>query len=130
MGQLIWFPFEDERCTQAGWRLGRPPGARILLADRGHLLPRLTLPRANHHEQSKLFEEILALRSERLIAPGVPLLDTLLHELEAQQDANTTEWGSCEELLYPIKKPAGRDRGPSDPHTTIHSVLLPGPAPA
>lgn len=41
-----------------------------------------------------------------------------------------TEQTSCEELLYQIKNPSGRDRGRSDPPMSIHSAVLPGPAPA
>lgn len=70
------------------------------------------------------------MRSERLPRPGDPALGHLrLHELEAHQGADTTEWGSCEELLYPVKKRAGLT-DPSDVRTTVYTMLLPGPAPA
>ncbi len=89
--------------------------------------------------QSKLFEESFDLRSERLHRPGDPVPGyPPPARARGDQDADTTEWGSCEELLYPIKKrPDGAEDHltPIRPSTRLWPAgagagLTPAPAPA
>lgn len=51
-------------------------------------------------------------------------------ESKAHDNLNTDRRDDCEELLYLIEKRAGLTDDPSNVRTTVHSVLLAGPAPA